>query len=72
MKPCGVLHGLDHGLWHIQPLHPLDLRMDAGDPHHVRRFSEAYRLSRLRRDALGLENAAKLQLPGPSFVMLYP
>lgn len=36
LEPCGVPHRLGHCLGNIQPFHPLDLRMDAGNSNHVR------------------------------------
>ena len=57
---------LDH---FADPLHPLDLRMDAGDSHHIRDSPETYRLPWLSVYPVGLEYFAYFQLSAPAFAL---
>lgn len=65
-----VPDGLGHSLRDIQPLHALDLRVYAGDPDYIRRFSERNGFPRLCWYTVGLEYAANLQFTTPTLFLL--
>lgn len=64
-----VPDGLGHSLRHVQPLHPLDLRVNAGDVHHIRGSSIGNSLPRLCVYPVGLENPYDFQFTVSAFFL---
>ena len=61
MEFLAVPDSLGHSLRDIQPLHPLDLRMNMGDVHHIRGVAKTDSLPRLGIYPVGLENLHDFQ-----------
>ena len=69
MELLSVPDGLGHCLGYVQPLHPLDFHMDAGEAGQVRLLPVALRAARLHVVAVGLEDVGQLDLTGPAFAL---
>ena len=69
LESLGVPLGLVHCFGYIQPLHALDLDMDAGEAGQVRHFPEALGAASLDLIAVFPEDRGKLPLTISSFAL---
>lgn len=67
MEFFAVSDGLGHSSWDIQPLHPFDLDVEAGETAQVRHLPITLSASSLYRISVVLKNTAQFQLTGAAF-----